>query len=719
MAVSTLYDVHQLSTAGTIPHYQNSIRPMRASLALKNVFRRPAALKRWTTGSQYQHDLNESIRSESTFRRSSSSDDSSSLGTSELDSRNLGNEGSFECESFVSGPPGSEILLKNASYPTCGGLYKPLLYPGEIRLLRLDPGKYGDRLSGKLYTVELDQREFQWEALSYVWGKTAHRELLQLENGQLHITENLELALHQLRLQNEERILWIDAICINQACPDERSAQIQQMGEIYERATFVVIWLGPDHEGQAAANFATLHAASWNKTAEDAREAHLAIQKILRCEWFTRLWVVQEALMAIRATLYWGDATMNYAEFQSHAHDFNQQGPHNLPMWVGEMKNTEGTRTRTILHVLEWTRGMKCSDDRDRIYAILGLRYSREWSPEAFHVAKSIVPDYKRSVSAIYQDLAVRCIESRLMHKLWLFVSHRHDEELSSSELPSWVPDFSRPALPFTTTRSMVYVTEQKDDLLKPFHIQPELDHEDDTARTLLVAGCVIGIVRSVESQCVGGQSPMESFCNIASFWLNNFKYIKRSDVRLHAMTQGIYLRKTSEAQKRDCLLINVLLACALHTEGDVSKISSIMNSLFDYRAVRAMSQRGSYRCREVMDTLYQSFQSMHPRGAYEDQDTTPKIDVLDAYEHVRSVWDCHRLFNVSEGSFGLGPSAMRRGDIVAIIGGAKHPVVLRPNGKYYYLVGNAHVSGLRDWECEKRDRRMRKRSPLQAFKIR
>ena len=265
----------------------------------------------------------------------------------------------------------------------------------------------------------------------------------------------------------------------------------------------------------------------------------------------------------------------------------------------------------------------------------------------------------------------------------------------------------------------MVSITEQKDDLLKPFRIQPELDHQDPTGRTLLVAGCVIGSARSVESQCIGGQSSMQSFRNIASFWFNNFKYIGTSEIRVRGTTRKLYSRTSSEDKKRDCLLINVLLACALHIEGDVSKMSSIMGSLFDYRAVRAMSHHGSYRCREVMDTLCQSFRSVHPRQTLEDQSVKKKIAVLDAYEHVRSVWDCHKLFEVLDGSFGLGPSVMRRGDIVAIIGGAKHPVVLRPHGEHYILVGTSHVSGTSDWECEKRDRRMLKWGPLQGFRIR
>jgi len=42
------------------------------------------------------------------------------------------------------------------------------------------------------------------------------------------------------------RVVWIDAICINQDDLDERSSQLQIMGDIYSQAQDVVIWLGDD-----------------------------------------------------------------------------------------------------------------------------------------------------------------------------------------------------------------------------------------------------------------------------------------------------------------------------------------------------------------------------------------------------------------------------------------------------------------------------------------
>lgn len=55
---------------------------------------------------------------------------------------------------------------------------------------------------------------------------------------------NLYPALQHLRSQNEDRILWIDAMCIDQADDSERGHQVVQMGQIYANVVFVRIWLG-------------------------------------------------------------------------------------------------------------------------------------------------------------------------------------------------------------------------------------------------------------------------------------------------------------------------------------------------------------------------------------------------------------------------------------------------------------------------------------------
>jgi hypothetical protein len=62
------------------------------------------------------------------------------------------------------------------------------------------------------------------------------------------ITSNLDIALSHLRLELEARLLWIDALCINQCDDHEKSLQLAMMGKIYCQAGSVVAWLGPEED---------------------------------------------------------------------------------------------------------------------------------------------------------------------------------------------------------------------------------------------------------------------------------------------------------------------------------------------------------------------------------------------------------------------------------------------------------------------------------------
>lgn len=84
----------------------------------------------------------------------------------------------------------------------------------------------------------------EYEALSYVWGDPPSTVDIDV-NGQLvKVRENLKDALLALRLSNTERVMWIDALCINQDDIKERSAQVSRMPEIYQRAIRTISWLG-------------------------------------------------------------------------------------------------------------------------------------------------------------------------------------------------------------------------------------------------------------------------------------------------------------------------------------------------------------------------------------------------------------------------------------------------------------------------------------------
>jgi hypothetical protein len=58
------------------------------------------------------------------------------------------------------------------------------------------------------------------------------------------VTKNCELALRYLRKENSNRVLWVDAICINQKDNNERGHQVGMMRNVYSKATEVLVWLG-------------------------------------------------------------------------------------------------------------------------------------------------------------------------------------------------------------------------------------------------------------------------------------------------------------------------------------------------------------------------------------------------------------------------------------------------------------------------------------------
>ncbi|KAL2137335.1 hypothetical protein VTI74DRAFT_3275 [Chaetomium olivicolor] len=90
----------------------------------------------------------------------------------------------------------------------------------------------------------------KFTAVSYAWGpgdRTAHASV----NGDalLLITPSLDTALRHLRHAEDVLTLWIDQVCIDQSCDDEKSAQVVLMGRIFRAAEEVVVWLGPAADG--------------------------------------------------------------------------------------------------------------------------------------------------------------------------------------------------------------------------------------------------------------------------------------------------------------------------------------------------------------------------------------------------------------------------------------------------------------------------------------
>ncbi|UKZ66123.1 uncharacterized protein TrAtP1_007304 [Trichoderma atroviride] len=125
--------------------------------------------------------------------------------------------------------------------------YEPIQgLPGgdHIRILSLAPSaNLSDPIHVELSVVKLADKP-AFNALSYVWGTSTEKLSITCNGKQFDVTENLDSALRHLRSEDNERIFWIDAICINQKDDLERGYQVSLMKDIYRMASLVVIWLG-------------------------------------------------------------------------------------------------------------------------------------------------------------------------------------------------------------------------------------------------------------------------------------------------------------------------------------------------------------------------------------------------------------------------------------------------------------------------------------------
>ena len=210
-------------------------------------------------------------------------------------------------------------------------LYSHLEHSEEVRLLCLHPRsrEFHNSIECTIKHVKLSDKP-DYEALSYMWGPKENSKTIELGGNTYNVRENLWSALYHLRLDDEDRILWIDAICINQDDVEERNYQVSQMGRIYSNASRVVVWLG------ASDPKCSLAISVLSKTGEDSDWASFsnssilcppatekgitkleAIKSLCYREYWTRLWIIQEILLATEILICCGDETVSWSALAS------------------------------------------------------------------------------------------------------------------------------------------------------------------------------------------------------------------------------------------------------------------------------------------------------------------------------------------------------------------------------------------------------------------
>jgi len=351
--------------------------------------------------------------------------------------------------------------------------YKRIANAREIRVLVLDPGTGDDEVSCSLKHVSLDSSP-RFEALSYAWGDAAQRQAIKCADGILRITLNLHCALRHIRYRYRKRILWTDAICINQNDFDERAEQVKLMADIYSTGYRTLIWLGED-TGDVSEAFSSI---KWTRrkfprqsplgflTASEVSRLQKKFEKLevsrplevfleskleplvrlLSLSWFQRKWVIQEVVKGKQPRVLCGNFILDWHILEDtfmYLKLFQPKFLTNLGMrnvdsltvinhvtFIAVVKSENQAFTLTLSTLLYVTRSFKCSDTRDHLIALLGLANDTNQDD------LSIRADYKISVAELSKEYVLWEIFQK--GSLECFSSGYNQQTLS----PSWVPDF-------------------------------------------------------------------------------------------------------------------------------------------------------------------------------------------------------------------------------------------------------------------------------------
>jgi hypothetical protein len=231
----------------------------------------------------------------------------------------------------------ASILVNECEYQ-----YPNRLTSSNIRILHILPGQWGSIVECELEERSLDNQGVE-EVLSYVWGEPVFDKVIWIDGRSFGVTENLYSILCNLRRCDATRVIWIDAICINQSDLEEKTHQVRLMRDIFSKAQNTVIWLGcratpwemlwhPD----PASDFKLAHQlgryrfhaileellkigtnGDWKDWDEDRFELSalliFCMTEIMADQWWERAWTVQEAtLPPNEPMIYFEDVAFPY-----------------------------------------------------------------------------------------------------------------------------------------------------------------------------------------------------------------------------------------------------------------------------------------------------------------------------------------------------------------------------------------------------------------------
>ncbi|KAK3665652.1 hypothetical protein LTR22_003592 [Elasticomyces elasticus] len=349
----------------------------------------------------------------------------------------------------------------------------------EIRLLEVLPDKYHKPLKVVIRPTSLHAK---YETISYAWGDPTPSARIAVSDGGLFsrkryllVPAQTEAALKRVRLPDSSRVVWIDAVCINQANDEERGQQVAIMSDIYRSSNRNLIFVG-DEDGLVesavgdmnliydemrlrtddftAVRSVLYYDEGYYRHSEESLGVQLNLEAfvdLIGRPWFSRLWVLQEVSLASENRCYAGKyefdllfvlrvaAWLNYHRTSLPTEFAWNTGFRNATMLLDHVDHQHGifstkTTRRTLYNLLLDSTLRQTSDPRDRVFGVFGL--PGQLPDSCRHAAHLVTPDYRRDITEVQRNATRYAIlEENALNVLTLV---NHSEASLASDVCSW-----------------------------------------------------------------------------------------------------------------------------------------------------------------------------------------------------------------------------------------------------------------------------------------
>ncbi|CAI6226788.1 unnamed protein product [Periconia digitata] len=499
----------------------------------------------------------------------------------------------------------------------------------------------------------------------------------------MEVSCHLEAALHTLHSLPETAYgmgYWIDALCINQEDVLEKNHQVKRMMNIYALARAVVVWLGPEMEEDDKA------IRAMNTTYRDTSQNNKiitppsfeendwdALYRFMKKPYWTRLWIVQELAANHNNTLFLCGTKRLTRQMIKMAADccnkllrddsrFPLKGQKDIwsisrRMYCLVDLEVDRSINDTLGKVLGLSRDSIASDPRDKVYGIRGIL------PEA--IASQIEPDYSHNITAyeVFTSLTTSIIKSTGNLNNIIYGAK------FSTGWSSWVPDQH---LPFP--RNHVKYLHQSSACGNERARFIILDQDSTRNPTLCVKGIRVDAIDGIA----------------ASPTLEN---------------EPIYPRHTHERYKGQ--VANAIGKALILNHPKVRKNPALLKLPWDIENRISQSTWSDI----LSDENFQKFRQFQNINKDFPMSGQPFESYFPAHSQKRNkALGYHlrlavlslmgrKLITTTTGYIGLMPEDVENGDVIAVILGCDFPVLLRPFGTAYRVVGECYVHGIMSGE--------------------